>query len=188
VDEGKRLPAVFFRTEAGSEPVRDWLKELRSDDKRTIGEDIMAVGPGSRKATKKRARKASKMKKANPRIGSKFEDFLDEEGILEDVQAAAIKRVLAAQLEEQRKALRITKSALAKRMKTSRGALDRLFDPDNTSVTLTTLSRAATALGSQIELTLVPSGRTAAKRVGRPKAARKTRTSPSRQRAVRAAS
>jgi len=54
---------------------------------------------------------ASTMKKANPRIGSSFEDFLAEEGILEDVQAAAIKRVLAAQLEKQRQAEGITKSA-----------------------------------------------------------------------------
>jgi len=126
------------------------------------------------------------MKKANPRTGSTFEDFLDQEGILEDVQAAAIKRVLAAQLEEQRKARRITKTALAKRMKTSRGALDRLFDPDNTSVTLTTLSRAATALGAQIELTLVPSRRASAKGGGRSKTTRKTRASPTR--AARAAS
>ncbi len=120
------------------------------------------------------------MKKTNPRLGSSFDDFLESEGILEDVQAAAIKRVLAAQLEEQRKAKRITKSALAKRMGTSRVALDRLFDPENTSLTLTTLSRAATALGSQIEIALIPSGRKAAKKAGRPKSARKPRTAPSR--------
>ncbi len=101
------------------------------------------------------------MKKTNPRLGSSFDDFLESEGILEDVQAAAIKRVLATQLEKQRKAKGITKSALAKRMGTSRVALDRLFDPNNTSLTLTTLSRAATALGSQIEITVIPDRRAA---------------------------
>jgi antitoxin HicB len=116
------------------------------------------------------------MKKINPRLGSSFDDFLESEGILEDVQAAAIKRVLAAQLEEQRKAKRITKSALARRMGTSRVALDRLFDPENTSLTLNTLSRAATALGSQIELALIPSDRKVAKKGRRSKPARSQAT------------
>lgn len=94
------------------------------------------------------------MKKKNPHRGSKFEDFLSEQGILEEVTAAAQKRVLAWQIAQLMKKQRITKSEMAKRMKTSRAALDRLLDADNMSVTLQTMGRAAAALGKQLSVTL----------------------------------
>lgn len=94
------------------------------------------------------------MKKKNPHRGSKFEDFLSEQGILEEVTAAAQKRVLAWQIAQLMKKQRITKSEMAKRMKTSRAALDRLLDADNMSVTPQTMGRAAAALGKQLSVTL----------------------------------
>jgi antitoxin HicB len=94
------------------------------------------------------------MKKKNPHRGSKFEDFLSEQGILDEVTAAAQKRVLAWQIAQLMKKQRVTKSEMAKRMKTSRAALDRLLDADNMSVTLQTMGRAAAALGKQLSVTL----------------------------------
>ena len=83
-------------------------------------------------------------------IGSNFDDFLEEEGVLAEAEAIAVKRVLAFQLKELMKAQKLNKTQLAKRMKTSRSALERLLDPDNPSVTLLTLERAARALGKNI--------------------------------------
>ncbi len=90
-------------------------------------------------------------------IGSKFDDFLKEEGIYEIVTASAMKRVLALQIEEGMRAQRLTKTAMAKRMHTSRAALNRLLDDSDTSLTLTTLASAAAALGQAVRLELVPS-------------------------------
>jgi len=87
-------------------------------------------------------------------IGSKFDNFLDEERMLAEVEAVAAKRVIAFQLRELMKKQKLTKVQLAKRMKTSRSALERLFDPDNVSVTLLTLERAARALGKSIRIKL----------------------------------
>lgn len=85
-------------------------------------------------------------------IGSNFDDFLEEEGVLAEAESIAIKRVLAFQLKELMKAQKLNKTQLAKRMKTSRSALERLLDPDNPSVTLLTLERAARALGKNIKI------------------------------------
>lgn len=93
-------------------------------------------------------------KKKNPHRGSKFEDYLAEEGLLEETTATAMKRVLAWQIAQAMKKQRVTKSAMAKRMRTSRAALDRLLDADNTSVTLQTMGRAATVLGKELSITL----------------------------------
>lgn len=92
------------------------------------------------------------MKRKNRHIGSSFDDFLSEEGLLADAEAVAIKRVLAYQLAVMMKEQRITKSELARRMRTSRSALDRLLDPQNASVTLQTLERAAQALGKRLRV------------------------------------
>ena len=92
------------------------------------------------------------MKRKNRHIGSSFDDFLSEEGLLADAEAVAIKRVLAYQLAAMMKEQRITKSELARRMRTSRSALDRLLDPQNASVTLQTLERAAQALGKRLRV------------------------------------
>ena len=93
--------------------------------------------------------------KKKGRIGSPFDDFLKQEGIYEEVTARAIKRVIARQLDALMETEGLTKTELAKRMKTSRAQLDRLLDPDNESVTLGTLTRAAQAVGRQLRMELV---------------------------------
>lgn len=87
-------------------------------------------------------------------IGSDFDDFLAEEGLLEEVEAVAVKRVLAYQISEMMKEQSLSKSEMARRMKTSRAALERLLDPDNRSVTLHTMDKAARSLGKRLRLTL----------------------------------
>jgi len=93
--------------------------------------------------------------KKKSRIGSSFDDFLKEEGIYEEVTARAIKRVIVRQLDALMDNEGLTKTELARRMKTSRAQLDRLLDPDNESVTLGTLTRAARAVGRQLRMELV---------------------------------
>lgn len=87
-------------------------------------------------------------------IGSSFNDFLQEEGILEEVNAVAVKRVLAWQIAQAMKEQNLTKTALAEKMHTSRASLNRLLDEEDTSLTLTTLTSAANALGKQIKIEL----------------------------------
>lgn len=94
------------------------------------------------------------MKKQN--VGSNFDDFLAEEGTLEEVTAVAVKRVIAWQIEQQMTAQKITKTEMAKKMRTSRASLNRLLDENDTSLTLTTLAGAAAALGRRIKLELAP--------------------------------
>lgn len=96
-------------------------------------------------------------KKQNPHRGSSFDEFLREDGIYEEVTAKALKRVIAWKLDQARKAQKITKKAMAKRMNTSRSSLDRLLDPDNASVTLLTLTIAAESLGKTINVDIVDS-------------------------------
>src|SRR5487761_1417073 len=84
--------------------------------------------------------------------GSSFDEFLEEEGIREEVDAAAIKRVLAWQFEQEMGRQRKTKQAMARELKTSRSQLDRLLDPQNTAVSLDTLARAARVLGKRLVL------------------------------------
>jgi antitoxin HicB len=92
------------------------------------------------------------MKKRNPHIGSSFDDFLKEEGIFEEVQAKALKRGLAEQIQESMSAAKIAKVKMAEPMSTSRSQLDRVLDPDNISVQLDTLMRAASAVGKTVEI------------------------------------
>jgi hypothetical protein len=82
--------------------------------------------------------------------GSSFDDFLEEEGLREEVEAIAVKRVLAWQLSEAMKMQQKTKQAMARELRTSRSQLDRLLDPENTTVSLETITRAATALGKRV--------------------------------------
>lgn len=91
----------------------------------------------------------------NPHIGSAFEDWLDENGLREEVTAAAIKAVIAYQLTDAMKVRGLTKRAMAEQMQTSRAQLDRLLDPDNAGVTLETLQRAAKVVGRELRLELV---------------------------------
>ena len=89
------------------------------------------------------------------RIGSSFDSWLREEGIYEEVTASAIKRVLARQVEAAMKERQFSKAEMARRMRTSRAALDRLLDPGYDAVTLSTLRKAAAAVGRQLRLELV---------------------------------
>jgi DNA-binding Xre family transcriptional regulator len=89
-------------------------------------------------------------------IGSNFDDFLAEQGILEEVSAAALKRVIAWQIAEVMAAQRISKKTLAGRMHTSRTAVDRALDQNDAGMTLATLASAARALGQRVEVRLVP--------------------------------
>lgn len=93
------------------------------------------------------------MKEKN--IGSSFDDWLREEGTHEGVTAVAVKRVLARQVEAVMSESGLSKTEMARRMRTSRSQLDRLLDPENDSVTLTTLQKAATAIGREVRLELV---------------------------------
>ena len=95
------------------------------------------------------------MKRQNKHVGSSLEDFLTEEGILEETRAMAIKETVAWQVQQAMETEKITKVEMAKRMKTSRAALDRLLDPGNGAVTLQTLSRAANAIGRVLRIELV---------------------------------
>lgn len=90
----------------------------------------------------------------NRHIGSALDTFLEKEGVLAEAEAIAVKRVLAYQLERLMTEQKLSKTRLARRMGTSRSALERLLDPDNPSVTLLTLERAAKALGVRLKLEL----------------------------------
>jgi predicted XRE-type DNA-binding protein len=85
-------------------------------------------------------------------LGSSLDDFLSEEGLLEDAEAVAIKRVIAFQIEQLMNEQNLNKTEMSRRMHTSRAALERLLDPDNHSVTLQTLDRAARALGKRLQV------------------------------------
>ncbi|MCK4918120.1 MAG: XRE family transcriptional regulator [Candidatus Omnitrophica bacterium] len=92
----------------------------------------------------------------NKHIGSNFDEYLKDEGILEESQAAAAKRVIAFQIEEAMEKRKITKKEMTARMHMkSRMQLDRLLDPENRSVTLLTLEKAAIALGKKLRIQLV---------------------------------
>src|SRR5688572_18180449 len=98
----------------------------------------------------------SKVMSKRTHRGSNFRDFLKEQGILDEVQARALKQALALQLAKLLKKNELTKAEMAARMKTSRAAVDRLLDASNTSVTLATLGKAARALGRKIKIELAP--------------------------------
>ncbi|PMS35292.1 helix-turn-helix protein [Trinickia symbiotica] len=91
---------------------------------------------------------------ANKHVGSSFDDFLAEEGRLEEATATAMKRIIAWQIAHEMKAQKLSKTAMAERMHTSRAALNRLLDEEDTSLTLTTLASALTALGKRMEFKL----------------------------------
>lgn len=91
---------------------------------------------------------------AKGRIGSSFDDFLDQEGIRAEVEDLALKEIIADQLAAAMREENLTKTAMAERMGTSRRQLDRLLDPANPSVTLSTLRRAASAVGRTLSVEL----------------------------------
>jgi hypothetical protein len=108
----KRVEAHFFVTDGGREPVRDWLLDLDRNDRRDVGRDLMTLESSTEHYMK--AKRASSAKR-NVHTGTRVSAVLDEDDLLEDAEAVAIKRVLAWQLEESMKAQGMSKHALAKR-------------------------------------------------------------------------
>jgi predicted XRE-type DNA-binding protein len=95
------------------------------------------------------------MSKGNRHVGSSLDDFLQEEGLLEEARAVAIKEAVAFQVQKAMETQNISKVEMARRMNTSRAALDRFLAPGNASVTLQTLTRAARAIGRDLRIELV---------------------------------
>lgn len=93
--------------------------------------------------------------KLKPNIKSDFDEFLEEEGIYEEVSDIAIKRVIAYQIKQEMKNQKITKTKLAELMHTSRSAVDRLLSPSNVSLTLSTLEAATKALGKRLSISFI---------------------------------
>jgi len=91
---------------------------------------------------------------AKRNLGASFDEFLEEQGLLEEATAVAVKRYIAFQLAREMSEKNLSKSEMARRMATSRSALDRLLDPSNSSVTLQTLQSAAQALGGRLKVEL----------------------------------
>jgi len=89
-------------------------------------------------------------------IGSDFDDFLNEESLLQEATAIAVKRVIAWQIEQAMEKQNINKTLMAKMMHTSRASLNRLLDETDTSLTLATQSSAAVGLGKKIQIKLIP--------------------------------
>ena len=96
------------------------------------------------------------MAKRNPHTGSNFDDFLKQENLFEEVHAKALKRALAEQIEDRIESANLTKMAMAEKMATSRSQLDRVLDPDNVSIQLDTLVKAARAVGKVVEIKMKP--------------------------------
>ena len=94
------------------------------------------------------------MKKSR-HIGSSFDAFLEEEGLLRQSEAIAAKRVLSFLIQREMKRQRLSKSKMAMKMRTSRAALDRLLDPSNTAITLRTMERTASVLGKRLKIEMV---------------------------------
>ena len=90
----------------------------------------------------------------NRHLGSSLNSFLEEEGLLDEVEAIAVKRVLAAEVAEYLKQNDVRKTAFAKHIRTSRSQLDRLLEPENPSVTLQTMVKAARGIGKKLEVRL----------------------------------
>ena len=216
-DRPRKIPVVFYRTLAGAEVVRDWLRGLEEGDRNVIGQDLMrvqyrwpvgmplcrAMGSGlwevrselasnriarvcsafsetgfwccmasSRKparrpmttsrshasavASSADSRRVVRRKRVCSAAGlMTLDDFLKDEGKLEEFQAVAIKEVLAWQIGEAMKAQNLSRKRLAERMHTSRSQVSRLLDPKDGNVTIATLQRAARVVGRTLRLELI---------------------------------
>lgn len=91
----------------------------------------------------------------NPLIGSSFDDFMGEQGTLEECEQQALKEMLADQVRQAMADNKLSKTAMAQLMKTSRRQLDRLLDPTVANVTLATMSKAARAVGRELQISLI---------------------------------
>ena len=203
------LPAAFYQSPSGKEPVKDWLLALEEKSRRVVGRDIATVefgwplgmplcrklGGGAPRGSFKHHRQAHRagdlrrprrsnglaewlrqegaedpetrlgtrettskgdhiMTKKKGHVGSSFQDYLAEEGTLEETNAIAVKRVLAWQLEQAMARRRMSRSAMAQ-MSTSRSQLDRILDPDNDHIRLDTLTAAAHVFGLSLRIEFV---------------------------------
>jgi len=147
----RKIPVVFYRTRAGREVVRDWLRSLDESALGTRG-TVMAAKKSPAKST------AKTRKKRAPRSTAglvTLDDFLDSEGKREEFEAVAIKEVLAWQIAEAMRESKLSRKRLAERMNTSRSQIGRLLDPKDGNVTLATLQRAAAVVGRKLRLELV---------------------------------
>ena len=100
------------------------------------------------------------MAKRNKHRGSSFDNFLREQGMYEEVQAAAVKRAVAEAIEDGMQEAGLTKQAMAQRMHTSRSQLDRVLDPGYTAVQLDSVVRAAAAIGHELRISFKKAART----------------------------
>src|SRR5215475_4512994 len=130
----RKIPVVFYRTPAGTEVVRIWLRSSLEDD------DMK----GKKKKTRRSVNHLTTL-----------DQFLKDEGKLEEFEAVAIKEVLAWQIAEAMKVQKLSRKRLAERMKTSRSQISRLLNPKDGNVTITTLQRAAKIVGRTLRLELV---------------------------------
>lgn len=139
--ELKKLPACFYRTLNGTEPIRE---------NSTSG---FGIGPESnaRDPIVTRTSKPARSK----HLGSAFEQFLVEEGIASRVKTIAIKRALAWQLTRAMESAGMNKNQMAKAMNTSRSQLDRVLDPDNERIQLDTMIKAAEVVGRKLRIELI---------------------------------
>jgi antitoxin HicB len=95
-----------------------------------------------------------KTEKSSKRYAS-FDDYLKQHGIFGDVKIAVEKRLVALQIEEERKSRKLTKGQLAEMVGTSRAQLDRVLDPNSQNITIDTLKRVAAVLGKRLHIELV---------------------------------
>ena len=152
-DDKKRLRVRFYRTPAGEEPVREWLKALPPEERKIIGDDLKAVQYGWPLAMPLISQMEVDVNETH--LGSDLDDLLEEEGRLAEAEAVAAKRVLAFQIAKLMAEQQLSKAEMARRMSTSRAAVDRLLDSDIESATLATLEKAAAALGRRLHVALV---------------------------------
>ena len=139
----QNLPGFVYNQRKEND-ITSWLyKEITENSKRRSG---------FRKKKKKPGFRRKEMNKEY--VGSSFDDFLKEENIAVEVKNEAIKRLISYNLLDEMKKQNINKTEMAKRMSTSRAALDRLLNPYNDSVTLATLTKAADVLGKKLVLQL----------------------------------
>lgn len=143
----RKIPVVFYRTRAGREVVRDWLRSLDEFALGTRG-TVMAAKKSPAKTRKKRAPRSTAGLVA-------LDGFLGTEGKREEFEAVAIKEVLAWQIAEAMREGKLSRKRLAERMNTSRSQIGRLLDPRDGNVTLATLQRAAAVVGRRLRLELV---------------------------------
>ncbi len=142
------MPRQSTRKAAASKGAR---RTKRATLRRVAARPRKAARPG----TSARGRKPKRSPSDNPRSGSTLESLLREEGLYEEASATAIKEVIAWQVQQAMEEQGISKAEMARRMKTSRSSLDRFLDPENDSVTLSTLFRAATVLGVELRVELI---------------------------------